>query len=48
MHVGTKGGTMARDRFMFFENFMATAEMLDDKNRLAFSPDSIHTYRDRR
>lgn len=27
---------MARDRFMFFENFMATAEMLDDKNRLAF------------
>lgn len=27
---------MSRDRFMFFENFMATAEMLDDKNRLAF------------
>lgn len=27
---------MPRDRFMFFENFKATAEMLDDKNRLAF------------
>lgn len=27
---------MARDRFMFFENFMATAELLDDKNKLAF------------
>lgn len=27
---------MARDRFMFFENFMSTAELLDDKNKLAF------------
>ena len=27
---------MSRDRFMFFENFMATAELLDDKNKLAF------------
>ena len=27
---------MARDRFMFFENFKTTAALLDDKNKLAF------------
>ena len=43
MHDGTKGGQMARDRFMFFPNFKATADKLDDKTRLAFY-DAITNY----
>jgi hypothetical protein len=34
---------MARDRFMFFPNFKATADKLDDKTRLAFY-DAITNY----
>ena len=34
---------MARDRFMFFPNFKATADKLDDKTRLAFY-DAITSY----